>query len=152
MARTNSDGHPWRELNGETAEIIMMTFAFRYVSYFLYAYSPYSLKMPPVNRNFDSGAERAPHWALEDQGPQEEHYEAVGDVQSYPDESFGCWLHCQEHGGVEAINHCAACKCRHFIFGWFSIQFQPLLRSCSELNGNPSNICPKNFSSHLLVV
>jgi len=30
-ARTNSDGHPWQKMNGETAKIIMTTFAFRYV-------------------------------------------------------------------------------------------------------------------------
>jgi len=36
-ARTNGEGHPLQKLNGETAKIIMMTFAFRYVSYFLYA-------------------------------------------------------------------------------------------------------------------
>jgi len=35
-------------------------------------------------------------------------------------------------------------KCRHYLFGWFSIQFQLFAEKYSKLNGNPSNICQKS--------
>jgi len=34
-------------------------------------------------------------------------------------------------------------KCRHYLFGWFSIQFQLFAEEYSNLNENLSNICQK---------
>jgi len=51
MARTNSDGRSWQILNGETAKITMTTFAFRYVSYFLFLFSTHTHR----ERKIDGG-------------------------------------------------------------------------------------------------